>query len=306
MKNIEQLKTFYNNELKAELQKLDSRRKAIVFKIIFFNILLLAAFVIGVVAIRYFELSWGFIVLSTVLYASFTWMIVSFFSSDKQFYIDFKNKIIERLLLFIDNSLHYHAYKHVKYNDFKASNIFSAKVKHFEGDDLVYGTIDGLEIQFSEIMTTRIVKDKKPQPLFNGLFLVADTHCNFENEIIVLPRKMVNASWVNNTGTQVHVNNSQFDNNFQIYCSDKQVVADIFTDSFMNRMVAFSNASKHDLYFSFKGSKAYFGTSLNKKLFEPKIFASLINFGLIQEYFEDLYNAITIIEELKIFNQQNK
>ena len=51
---------------------------------------------------------------------------------------------------------------------------------------------------------------------------------------------------------------------------------------------------------SFVGSKVFVAVSFTRNLFEPKLFRTLLDFGLIQEYFEDLQLAIGIVEDLNL------
>ncbi|MFA6567480.1 MAG: DUF3137 domain-containing protein [Victivallales bacterium] len=62
------------------------------------------------------------------------------------------------------------------------------------------------------------------------------------------------------------------------------------TDSRLNNTV----------YLSFKDSKVCLAVSINRNLFEPRIFRSNDDFGLVRDYFDNLHLAGRIIEELNL------
>ncbi len=201
----------------------------------------------------------------------------------------------------MDPSVHYNAYKKIALNDFKYSSLFSGTFKRYYGDDFVWGKIDGIPIQFCELdVASGKGYNAKLDYVFHGLFLVAETTMNIPSEIIVLPRANLNLKTVNKSLPIVHVNHNQFEAIFQIRSNDEEIVKKIFTDAFLNQMADFAQRSKHNLYFSFHGNRAYFAVELKRKLFEPKIFQTLNDFNIIREYFEDLYSAINIVEQLRL------
>jgi|YNPMSStandDraft_2_1061718.scaffolds.fasta_scaffold01224_2 hypothetical protein len=301
MKSIEELKKFFDTELQSDLELLDAQRKKIVTQIVILEILLFAVYAASLYMCWYFDLSYGFHILFTISYAAFAWMIVKSYRGNEQFYKDFKNLVIERMINQVDKSLHYNAYKKISLNDFKYSSLFSGTFKRYYGDDFVWGQIDGMQIQFCELdVASGKGYNAKLDYVFHGLFLVAETNMQIPSEIIVIPKANANLKTINKTLPVVHVNHNQFESVFQIRSNDEKAVKSIFTDSFLTQMYDFSQRSKHNLYFSFHGNRAYFGVELKRKLFEPKIFQTLKDFSIISEYFHDLYSAINIVEQLRL------
>ncbi len=62
----------------------------------------------------------------------------------------------------------------------------------------------------------------------------------------------------------------------------------------------FKKKSQKPIYLSFVGSKVFVAVSYTKNLFEPKIFSTLLDFGPIREYYEDLQLAVGITEDLNL------
>ncbi len=307
MKSIDELKKFFETELQSDLQLLDKKRKVIVNQIIVLEVLLFMVYAASLYMCIHFELSYGFHILFTISYAAFAWIIVKSYRGNEQFYKDFKNLVIERMINQVDPSVHYNAYKKITLNDFKYSALFTGTFKRYHGDDLVWGKIDGIPMQFCELdVASGKGYNAKLDYVFHGLFLVTEIDIDLPNEIIVLPKANLNLKTVNKSFPIVHVNHTEFENLFQIRSNDEKAVKKIFTDAFLSQMAEFAKRSHHNLYFSFHGNRAYFAVELKRKLFEPKIFQTLNDFNIIREYFEDLYFAINIIEQLRIRNFQTQ
>jgi len=62
----------------------------------------------------------------------------------------------------------------------------------------------------------------------------------------------------------------------------------------------FKKKTRRDIYLSFLGSSVYIAVSFAKDLFEPRIFKTLLDFEVVQEYFEDLTLAYGIVEDLNL------
>jgi len=66
------------------------------------------------------------------------------------------------------------------------------------------------------------------------------------------------------------------------------------------KIVDFKKKTNRPIYLSFVGSKVFVAVSYTRNLFEPKLFRTLLDFGLLQEYFEDLRLAAGIVEDLNL------
>jgi hypothetical protein len=303
MRTIEQLKSYYDTDMKDDLASLERQRYWIAFQIVAAQILIWGGAVAGAVITTIMGLTLGWIILFLLCGAAFSWVSWNFLKSNSDFHIKFKTKVIEKLLHFIDPSLHYVAYKHVSVQDFRYSSIFDAKLKSFEGDDFVWGKVGDMDIQFSELEVEAANKknpNKKPVMIFKGLFLVAQTDTAVQSEIIVVPKTQHDNEYLNKNIPIVQMGHTEFDSMFTVRSSDEGKVKTIFTEKFMNHMIDFKKKSKHDIYFGFHGNRAYFATSLEKNLFEPHIFRTMNNFEVLREYFDDLIHAITIVEDLRL------
>jgi hypothetical protein len=68
----------------------------------------------------------------------------------------------------------------------------------------------------------------------------------------------------------------------------------------MRRIMKFKNKSSRQIYLSFVESKIYIALSYSQPLFEPAISKTLLDFGALAPYFEDLELAAGIVDDLNL------
>lgn len=98
---------------------------------------------------------------------------------------EFKSKVIERIVHFIDENLSYNPHGHISQSMFTSSKIFLTKPNKYQGDDLVTGKLGATKITFSEIHAE--YKNENTVCIFKGLFFIGDFNKHFISETVVLP-----------------------------------------------------------------------------------------------------------------------
>ena len=108
-------------------------------------------------------------------------------------------------------------------------------------------------------------------------------------------------SWnLTRKGQLIKLEDPEFEKLFVVYGDDQITARYILTPGLMQRLVEFRNRFNNTVYLSFKDSKVYVAVSINRNLFEPRIFRSNEDFALIKDYFDNLDLAGRIIEELNL------
>lgn len=328
MKTLEQFETFYSTDLLQSLEELEKDRKSRIGKVIrnFFIYIGLAILVVLL----------GFVV-NNLVYG--TWFddfgdnvpviigfilpiigIVGLFivnnKQRKEFTVVFKEKIIKKIVEFINPELKYSPEGFISSGEFCKSEIFRQYPDRYNGDDLVSGKIDKTDISFSEIHAkykTESSDDngKKEQwhKLFDGLFFVADFHKNFKGKYFVLPDfaektfgsigKFFQKMTIGR-GQLIHLEDPEFEKEFAVYGNDQVEARYILSSNMMRRMLDFKNRTAKNIYISFVDSSIYVAIPYSKPLFEPKFFSSVLNQKKTSEYFEDLNLVISIVEDLNL------
>jgi hypothetical protein len=310
MKTLQDLREFYNTALSADLNALEAKRKSVLQKLTY------AGVVIGILAVIVLDLllqnvgSFPAILFpligAIVLFA----FIASLFS--KGYVREFKTTIIQKIVKFIDENLNYAPHRCIPKSVFTASEIFKTRPNRYKGDDYVSGKIDTTQIEFSELHAeyeSGSGKNRSRRTVFKGLFFIADFNKHFTCKTIVLPdtaEKLFGSfgkmfqSWNVLRGQLIKLEDPEFERFFVVYGDDQIQARYILSTSLMERIVNFKRKTDRPLYLSFVGSKVFVAVSYTKNLFEPRLFRTILDFELVQEYFEDLQLTIGIVDDLNL------
>jgi len=305
MKSVSELTDFYYKTLFPTLEKLENDRKVLSRKIIIVAIAYTAIFALIAYALANFLefVLFAYIALGAIIY--------KFLVHD--YTHEFKMSVIKPLIHAIDYTLLYSSKTHISEYYFEHSELFE-KPDRLSGNDYVKGSIDGINIQFSDIHAQKKNQNRNGRDtwstIFQGLFIVADFNKHFSGETVVLPDTAqssfgdVIGHWMqsNNMARDelVKMDDPEFEKEFVVYSTDQIEARYILSHSLMNRLLAFKRKSGHPLYISFIGSHIYMAISYDKDLFEPSIFQSLLDYKVAMEYVKTLHLAISIVEELKL------
>jgi hypothetical protein len=307
MKTEEEFNRYYEVNLISKLRDLENERK----KLLRLTISLLLIFV-GTILIFFFNLHTavfvGVILINGTLGSIF---IPRFFKLYKVLKYKYKEEIIKGMVNFIDPSLTYNSTAFISQHEFSNSKIFIRKIDRYKGDDLVVGNIGKTEVRFSELNALYETKDKegtKYVSLFKGIFFIADFNKDFVGETIVLPDTAEKLFGKLGTMFQkmnvsrpdlVKLENPDFEKAFVVYGTDQVEARYILTPALMERILDFQKKSGK-IHLSFLHSKVYIAISLNKNLFEPPLFRSMLNYKLVEDYFKYLKLAVNIVEDLDL------
>lgn len=305
MKSVSYLTDFYYKTLFPTLEKLENDRKNLRHRIITVAIAFTAICVVIAYALGSF---YEFVL---VAYIALGAIIYKFLVHD--YTHEFKVSVIKPLIHAIDYTLLYSSKTHVSEYLFEHSQLFE-KPDKMNGNDYVKGSIDGINIQFSDIHAQKKNQNSKGRDrwstIFQGLFIVADFNKHFSGETVVLPDTAQNSfgdvigHWMqsNNMARDelVKMDDPAFEKEFVVYSTNQIEARYILSHSLMNRLLTFKQKSNHPIYISFVGSHIYMAISYDKDLFEPSVFRSLLDYKVAMEYVKTLHMAIGIVEELKL------
>lgn len=310
MKSIDQLRDFFNTDLKADIQSVEGKRKGIVLKVIAWVVFMTAL----TISIVYFMLSsgWniGWVVFVVLVLPVLTGALYFDLISNRDFYTDFKTRVIERILKFIDPSFTYISHKYIMPKQLVESKLFSHIPKKYKGDDYVQGIIGkNTKIEFSEVVARhkqvlqsggKSTSDWKLT--FKGLFFVAQVDRNFKGQTFVLPAGESVESLMTTHGNipvELELGDQNFRNFFTVLTTDAEEAKKLISATLQQRLIDFRSHRTNPVRFSFVGNHINVAIWHEKDLFEPKIFSTLMNFGIVEEYYDDLYQAISVMEQIE-------
>jgi len=319
MATQEEFKVFYEVHLKPKLIALDKQRQSLAFKL-------------GFTVISYFVLMGLLIlVMSDVLDVSFitvdsdlkviiaivTMIVITvgvifiYGRMTSPFKLQFKQEIINSIVTFIDRNLTYDAEKKVPVGEFHASQLFKRQYGHavdvWEGEDYVQGTVGNTTLKFSEVnaQEEEIYCDENGcssyyVSIYKGLFFVFNFNLNFEGTTIVSPSTVLKRFFKKIVPSQFKFDDPKLEHEFTVQSDNLTFAHKVLTNDFMHRLLALQSWSKKKVHLSFVDGKLYLAIVVHKDLFEPTIFSSVVNFELIQEFFEYLQIGKEIVEYLSV------
>lgn len=315
MKSLEEFRRHYETELKPVLREFDCKRQKILRKLM----------IVGALIISVFGSATA--MLASSLSSSTPAMIVGFLGLagiglawrllTKSFKSEFKNSVIRSIVAFVDPNLAYVPEGCISQAEFTHSTLFKHGIDRYRGEDLVQGSVDKTAIRFSEIhaeyktTTTNSKGQRQTQwhTIFKGLFFVGDFNKHFSGRTVVLPdsaQKLFGRlgqklqSMNMNRDDLVKLEDPEFEKAFVVYGSDQTEARYILSTSLMRRLLEFQKKVRVPIHAAFVSSNIYLAVSTRKNMFEPRIFRTLLDFGMLQEYLEDVVFAVGIVEDLNL------
>lgn len=311
MKKLSELQDFFYDKIYPDLEFLEQKRLKIynylkkvaivLFLITIFIVLLLQDYIFYSIEILLV------IVMAPLGIFMFIYKIeMSGFSSV------YKDELIEKLVLFVDENLKYSKNHFIREHEYRASSLFPQQVDRFGGDDFVSGVIDNVNMKFSEIHSEVKKKTNKGkthwQTIFRGLMFIADFNKDFKGKTVVIPdnsEKFLGSishffQSFSSRGELVKMDNSEFEREFTIY-SDNQIEARyILSHALMQSILEYKKLVGKNLYISFTRSQIYIAIGFNKKLFEPKIYKKITSFDEVSLYFKVISLTVNIVKHLNL------
>jgi hypothetical protein len=324
MKTLDEFKELYEKQLVPALNELDGRRKRILLEIILVDILgvalMAAPIVLGLLgSVITPDYMMPCCCIGGVLFVVGV-MLIGFGNNmlTRSYVKDFKSNIVGKIIKFIDEGLEYEPKRGIALSAYKDSRIFLQGVDRYHGEDWIGGMVGKTKVEFSEVHSEYKTEyhDSKGHrhtqwhTIFRGIFFIADFNKEFKSATLVLP-DFAEKTFGGLIGSFLQSKNigrpdlikmedPDFEKEFVVYGSDQIEARYILSPSLMERMTNFKRKTGKNIYFSFVGSKVMMAIPYNKDLFEPRVFHSIVNFGEVKSYYEDLSLIVGIVEELNL------
>ena len=296
MQDIQDFRLFYNRTLHAELLRQEKKRK----RLILFFVMSVVIFILSGWLVYYLQIpSVALLIwIPMAMYSSFLgWQI-------GKFKADFKPKIVQMILDFNKHDMTYSHKAFIPKEKFLQSRFFSTKAPYYKGEDYIAGTIGKQHFELCELdvrENSKVIGSLIP--VFRGIFFRAKTANEFEGEIVIIPKterpyltRTIKALIRRNNWTK-HVKYPGFDEKFITYVSQDARAGDIIHESFFGVLYEFATKINKKVYVSFADNHMYIAIWEPKDILEPHILRSNVSFKLVNEFYEDLYNIVSVVEE---------
>ena len=221
----------------------------------------------------------------------------------------FKEKVISRMVNFINPSVKYIPMAHLSLGDIFESGLFQERNYPLDGSDQISGRHNGvpfiscdLSMQFK-----RNFSDEKDSPdcAFFGQFFVARFNKSFSTPVYIIPRKnkYSTLSYLeSDKGESVKLEDPEFMKLFNVYSKDQVESRYILTPAMMERIKDLAKRTKGEFYIAFYNNKITVANNSGINNFEASVSKSITKNDnqLLVDFYTDMCNQFAIIDELKL------
>jgi hypothetical protein len=241
---------------------------------------------------------------------------MAFYIITQSYRSSFKTSIIKPVVESFLPDIGYYPKQRIDRDLYQRSQLFLKGVDRYRGEDYIIGIKGKTEFEFSELHTEYITvtrtkngRSTSRHTIFKGIFFVADFHKDFNGRTFVLPDTIEGLLGKFGQTLQkanfsrpdlVKLEDPEFEKAFCVYADDQVEARYILSPSLMRRILNYKEKFGNKIYLSFIQSKLYIALSSNKNHFEPKVFSSVTNPGLIDEYLADLELFVGIVDDLNL------
>jgi hypothetical protein len=235
MKTLEQVREFYESELKQSLAAMEQDRQKMISKAMTVAGIIGAVGLVGGLIIMQMGAPPG--VLIVVLGICIAIGVGAFSVANKNYKTRYKSRIIHKLITFAGPGLEYWPEGGISKEIFTGSRLFTHSIDRYHSEDLVRGQVDKTEILFSEIhaeykTTSGTGKNRHTEwhTIFKGLFVAADFNKHFRGRTVVLPDTAQKAfglfgqtlqSWNPSRDELIRLEDVEFEKEFVVYGTDQ-------------------------------------------------------------------------------------
>ena len=258
---------------------------------------------------------WGTLVFAAIITAILS--VLSFLFITKGYKRSFKDQVVRAVVEAYQKDLRYEPQGYVGEHRFRESRLFLKGIDRYRGEDFVGGRRDKTDFEFSEVHaeykshSTDSKGRRKTQwhTIFKGVFFIADFHKDFRTHTVVLPdtaeklfgflgKKLQAMNFMR--GDLIKLEDPEFEEAFCVYGQDQVEARYILSPALMRRILQCKAKFGSKIYLAFLNSMVYLAIESSRNRFEPKVFASVNDMSLINEYRYDLDLIVDIVDDLNL------
>jgi len=311
MKKLSEVIDYYYKELTPALKKLEVERKRVKTLAYSISFIILIFLLLLIIPYQYKHEKNYFVVFFMLLFVMPLIHINVQSAVSKKYRKNFKDKIIKKLIHFIDPQLRYSPERYVSKDLFLKSKIVPNMIDRYSGNDYISGVIDGVKLEFSDVKAEKTGSESKDHlTLFEGVFMRASFPKAFKGRTLVLPddSEKIFGSYLAKKlqavslgrGELIKLDHPEFEKYFVVYGSDQIESRYILSHSLMERIVEFRKRTNEDITLSFIDNEMFLAIHYDKDTLEPSISDSLFDYKVAKQYADRLLFCIGIVEFLNL------
>ncbi len=236
---------------------------------------------------------------------------------------EFKRKVIRPMMRELLQDVDYAPLGSVSPLDLEASQLFAVPIAGIEGEDLVIGRHDDVDVKFSEVVGYSEISSqgratllapgsdadlKTKQIVFRGLFFVADFNKPAQGRVIVHPDRLegrigplanaLQPAHDRDGLVRVRMEDPRFERHYVVYATDSETAHYALSPALMERLAEFREKVRAPVAFSIIYNKLYMAVATRKNMLEPPLFGPLASPRVFRGYLEDVELFLELVENL--------
>lgn len=226
------------------------------------------------------------------------WLVNSFTSK-------LKNKIFPVLFKSIDSNFVYSSKPKWQIDQFTDSGFYNNKINSCISEDNLYIKTDNQDINIYELEVTH-GQGKQEKKVFSGLFAHIVLNKSFKSDVKIIYNKhkdfgIIKSMFANED--KVNLENIEFEENYDVYCTDQIYARRILTLTFMEKLLQATDKINNRIQISFKNNNIYIAISGVKLINDEMLFLKKIDMTMILKTLEDIMGIIEVINFLNLEEQ---
>ena len=298
MKTLDDFRRYYAEYLSKELGTAEATRKSTIVKAFLVWVLAIPVTVAAVWASTSFmgqEYFWALVVLNVLVFGFLAYMFYREALSSSRYYNLFKGRVIDGIIRFIDERLHYIPHRAIPVAVFGRSGLHNKPIHKYEGDDYcILQLEDGTTVEFSEVHAYQKVKDNQSsrwESVFEGLFAHIKLAQPRGGEVYIVPK----GTSLEEVGTKTSrlqsypIENPMLSTAYEVYANSPTTVKRYLTPELMQAIASYHTENPTmPLRYGMHGPHIYIAIPRETVLFEPNVWQSLSDVQSLEKFFQDL------------------
>ncbi len=298
MKTLDDFRRYYAEYLSKELGTAEATRKSTIVKAFLVWVLAIpvtAAVVWVTTSFMGQEYFWALVVLNVLVFGFLAYMFYREVLSSPRYYNLFKGRVIDGIIRFVDERLHYIPHRAIPVAVFGRSGLYNKPIHKYEGDDYcILQLEDGTTVEFSEVHAYQKVKDgqgSRWDPVFEGLFAHIKLSQPRGGEMYIVP-KGTSAEEIGTKTSRLQSyppENSTLSTAYEVYANSPMTVKRYLTPELMQAIASYHAENPTlPLHYGMHGPHVYIAIPREAVLFEPNVWQSLSDVQGLERFFQDL------------------
>lgn len=229
------------------------------------------------------------------------------YSAKKEYIKTYKKNIVSNFIKLVSDDLTYepdNVNSASICDDYKNANFDNKSFNEFKSDDHIEGNVeDNIYIKLDDILVQKIsaryTREEESKVVFQGIFGCTKTNKDINTCIKVTRNKYS----LFKDETKVGIDNSNFEEIFDVYAENRILAMRIFTSDITNCLIDFYNKYQLDFEVVLKDNNIYL-RFFTGAMFEPKIFGNSMDKELLAVYYSILKFVVDITKLINLTVQE--